>query len=119
MKGQVSFEALFILLIGVTAAAYITTLYLSTDEVTTITAIARNELTSQTNSFKQSYVLIKVKADVNYSNNSISIDLTTSPSSLVPGDYNWSRVKQKISAKTTSFTTFNAIVNGIELKNIS
>jgi len=113
-KGQVSFEALFILLVCLTAAAYITTLYISTDEVTTITAIARNELTAQANSFDKAYIIIKVEADINYSNSTAAIDVTTSPTTLYPAEFDWTRVKEKINEKM-QITSINATVNGLTL----
>ena len=49
-KGQITFEALLILMVAITAAIFMGMLYLQTHDVTTATIIAKNEFLVLANS---------------------------------------------------------------------
>ena len=111
VKGQVAFESLFIVLIILSAAIYITALYLNTNEATTSTAIVRDELFTQTLDMNSNVLLKYVHIDRNSESGINTIEVTTDPSTLSPADFNWIIIKDKLS-KTTTITSFKASVNG-------
>ena len=83
-KGQVSFEALFLTLIILSSAMYITNLYLQTNDATVATIIARTDLLAQINSFDEPITLSIVRVIASNNNGFLSAEILvrTNPKTL-------------------------------------
>ena len=114
MKGQVAFESLFIVLVIMTAAIYITMLYMNTNEPTVATAIVRDELFSQALDMNSNVLLKYVHINRNASAipPTTTIEITTDPGTLRSKDFNWADVNARLS-RATSITSFMVSVNGV------
>lgn len=112
MKGQVAFESLFIVLVVLSAAIFITTLYLNTNETTVSAAIIRDELFSQTLDMNTNVLLTYLHIEKNNGVGIPTIEVTTDPNTIRSADFNWTLVKNKLS-KVTTLSNFWTNVNGI------
>ena len=84
MKGQISFESLFIMLIVLSSGMYITNMYLQTHDITVATAIARTDFVEQVNSMESQVIIdeVKVYSSENESGLEADVFVTTYPSSV-------------------------------------
>lgn len=109
-KGQVSFEALFILLIVLSSGIFITNLYLQTHDVTVAAIIARTDILQQLNSFDELIVLREVTVE-SVNNGGVfeaEILITTNPSKIQKSDFDQEKLNET-SAKIIKLTKFSAI----------
>jgi hypothetical protein len=110
-NGQISFESLFIMLIVLSSAMYITNLYLQTQDVTVATIIARTDLLQQINSMEQKITLGELKIIV--TNNldvfESEISVSTNPSTLTVQDFDETKLNE----------TKNKIINATKFSNVT
>ena len=111
LKGQVAFESLFILLVIMTAAIYISNLYLQVHEATAAGAAARDELFAQTIDMNTSVVLRHVHFGRSAQTGATILVVETDPKTLGPSDFDWIPVKERL-AKISDLTNFSVTVNG-------
>ena len=98
MKGQISFEALVIMLLVITAAVSITTLYLQTSESTSAIAITRAEITRQAS--EKNYEIVIEKVDLSKGNETI-VNVQISNSGNTKIDFNSTLIAEKIENETS------------------
>ena len=109
-RGQVSFEALFITLIVLSSAMYMTNLYLQTHDVTIATVIARNDLLQQLNSMEDAATLREVRI-VSVDNAGVleaEISVSTNPPTLQESDFITEKIEDT-KAKIINSTKFNKV----------
>ncbi len=114
-KGQVSFEALFITLIVLTSAMFMTTLYLQTHDVTVATSIARVELLSQVNSFDERATIriVRIISDNNTPGiTEAEITVLTNPGSIIESDFDLVKLEET-KKKIINSTKFNKVTFSI------
>jgi len=95
MRGQVAFESLVILLVVVTGAAAISSIYLQTHEDTLAISAARNEVLSQLSEKNTLVTIDFIKIEKSQTDTNLLIK--TSPQTALNVDL----VKQKIYSQTT------------------
>lgn len=84
-KGQTSFELLFLALVVLSVSAFITTMYLQTNENTTILAVTKTELLTQLNKSNSNNLIESINIEKNQliNNQTIIIKiLSTNPTEL-------------------------------------
>jgi hypothetical protein len=86
LKGQIAFEGLFLLLIVISSAIFISTLYIQTHNSTVAITMARSELVSLGNSMDE-VVLIQQISIENAGNNEYTIFVKTKPEILTKIDF--------------------------------
>ena len=115
-KGQVSFEALFITLIILSSAMYMTGLYLQTQDITIATVIARADTLQQLNSFEDMATINEVKViTVREIDGTLTaeINISTNPKSITLANFDNAKLeetKAKI-LNSTKFSTVNFKIN--------
>ncbi|MCX6801373.1 MAG: hypothetical protein NTZ73_04240 [Candidatus Diapherotrites archaeon] len=110
--GQVSFEALIILLVVISSAIFITTLYLQTHDITVATAICRNDLLQQINSFEGQTTLESIRVTVNAAKVA-TINVKTTPDNIDINNFKNSKIQETISKikSNTSFSDVEITIN--------
>jgi hypothetical protein len=108
VKGQVAFESLFIVLVIMSAAVYITMLCMDEAQNTPPTAMVRDELFSQTLDMNTNVLLKHVSIDRNYGIGAPTIVVRTDPETIRSADFNWDPIRKKLSK---SMSTFRVNVN--------
>ena len=116
MKGQTSFEALFILLIIISATITITTYYIQTSDVTVATALVRNDLTTQVNSFKDPTFVSRVNITLN-STQDANVEIETNPTTVRPADFNWVGLNSTV-LRSTNIKSLSVKVNNSAYQKI-
>lgn len=84
-KGQTSFELLFLALVVLSVSAFITTMYLQTNENTTILALTKSELLTELNKSTSNNLIQSINIEKTPSNNTQKIIvqiLSTNPQEL-------------------------------------
>lgn len=103
MKGQVAFESLFLLLVTLTAAIGITTLYFQTHDDTMALSIARTETLSQISLKKETFVIEYVQIEKSLTDTNLIIKIN--PTTTLDTD----SIKNKIAA-STKYKNINIIL---------
>lgn len=106
-KGQTNFEALILLLVVISSAIFISTLYFQTHDITVATAIARNDILKQLNSSDEQFTIetVKVTAD---SQKNATINIKTSPGNISTQDLDPEKLAET-GTKIQSNTSFNTV----------
>ena len=97
-RGQAAIESLFIFLVILSSAIFITSLYLQTNTETTIYSIARNELVNQANA-KDSMILIQ---KLSFDNQTKIISVQTTPTTLNDDDFDLSEIELQVLSATNT-----------------
>lgn len=72
-KGQTSFELIFLALVVISAAAFITTIYIQTNENTTIISLTKNELLKELTKSNSNNLIESIKFEKNQAQNTQTI----------------------------------------------
>jgi archaellum component FlaF (FlaF/FlaG flagellin family) len=97
VKGQVSFEALVIMLLVISAAISITTLYVQTSESTSALSIVRTELTKQASENKYEIIIDTVDFSKG-SENLFNVNIINSGNTKT--DFNTTPIIEKLESET-------------------
>jgi hypothetical protein len=111
-RGQTNFEALILLLIVISSAIFISTIYFQTHDITVATAIARNDVLKQLNSIDGQFTIETVKVTVD-SQKKATINVKTSPGTISAADLdagNLAETEEKIKLNT-SFSLVEITIN--------
>lgn len=77
MKGQTSFELIFVALVIMTASVYFTNLYIQTTETTTLVGVTKNEMLKLLNNNENENIIEKISIEKIPNNTQIKITILT------------------------------------------
>jgi hypothetical protein len=92
MKGQIAFESLFLFLIIISAASFISLLYMQTHSDTILYSSLRTELVKQANGFDKVVII----EGIDFSTTTNSLHVTTSPNTLISNSFDSTAIQEII-----------------------